>query len=358
MNTRYDLTQLGVTPELIQTFEAHAIAGLHLGRVGAQYRGGYVLLAECGELLATAPGRMRREPGALPAVGDWVAFEPLPEGKSIVRAILPRRSKLSRAQRDANERQRAASEQVLAANIDLVFVVSALAGEFKLRRIERYLAAAWESGASPVVVLTKSDLCDDVPALVAEAETVAIGVPVYPISSTSGEGLADVRALLSAGVTAALIGSSGVGKSTLANRLLARAAQDVQEIRSDGRGRHTTTHRELFLVPGGGLILDTPGLRVLEVWDGEGLGEAFADVDELALECRFNDCRHESEPDCAVRSAIEAGALDPARLGSYRRLEAETAYLARRDDKRLQSEERRKYRVLSRDMRAGQRSGR
>lgn len=324
------LEDLGWTAERSLEFEPYARAGLEPGRVGIQHRGGYVLLtARRGELRAEASGKLRRE--ALPAVGDWVAYEFLPEGKGLVHAILSRTSTFSRAHRNPERKAtHAASEQVIAANVDIIFVVSSLAGDLNLRRLERYLATAWESGADPVIVLTKLDICDEAPALLSKVEAVARGVPVLPVSNVTGEGIDEVRRLLRRGVTAALVGSSGVGKSTLVNTLLGYEAQAVQDTRADGRGRHTTTARRLFAVPGGGWLLDTPGLRVIEPWKGEGIETAFSDIEELAASCRFRDCRHESEPGCAVREALATGRLDVERYESYCRLERETTSSARK----------------------------
>ena len=346
------LEALGWTAERSSEFEPHAAAGLAPARVGIQYRGGYVLFTAAGELRADASGKLRRE--GLPAVGDWVAYELLPEGKGLVHAILPRTSKFSRAQRDlARKTVQAAGEQVIAANVDVVLVVSDLVGDLSLRRLERYLVAAWQSGADPVVVLTKLDLCDDAAPLAAEVESVTAGVPVVMVSNVTGEGVEDIRRLLTGGRTAALVGSSGVGKSTLVNRLLGHEAQAVQETRADGRGRHTTTSRRLFPVPGGGLLLDTPGLRVIEPWEGEGEGfdAAFGEVAALVAACRFSDCRHETEPGCAVRDALAQGRLDPERYESYVRLERETAFLARKGDKAAESAERKRWKAMTREYR-------
>lgn len=321
------LEALGWDAGRAEELAPYAAEGLLPGRVGVQHRGGYVLFVPGGELRADAAPRLRRE--GLPAVGDWVAYEQRPEGTGLVRAILPRRTAFTRARRDLGSPGAAATEQVIAANVDVILIVSALVGDHSVRRLERYLAAAWESGAEPAVVLTKADLCDDVAGALAEARAVAPGVPVHAVSNVTGEGLDAVRARLAENRTVALVGSSGAGKSTLVNRLLGRAAQEVRETRADGSGRHTTTARRLFLVPGGGLILDTPGLRVVEPWQGEALDAAFPEVEELAAGCRFSDCRHESEPGCAVRAAIADGRLDPARLEGYLRLERETSSLAR-----------------------------
>ena len=259
-----------------------------------------------------------------------------------IHAVLPRRTCFSRTGVAVTE------EQILAANVDTVFIVTALGHDLNPRRLERYLATAWESGADPVVVVTKTDLYDDVPARLVELEAVSLGVPLLPISNLTGEGVDGLRGWLTNGRTVALLGSSGVGKSSLANRLLGDERQDVREIREDGRGRHTTTHRELFVVPSGGLLLDTPGMRALELWDaGDGVSGAFADVEEAAARCRFSDCGHETEPGCAVRAALEAGTLDPERVASYDKLQRELAFVERKQDKRAAAEERRRWRAVS-----------
>jgi ribosome biogenesis GTPase len=238
---------------------------------------------------------------------------------------------------------------VLAANVDIVFIVTSLNDDLNLRRLERYLILARESGAQPVVLLTKSDLSEDVPAAVSAVESIAFDVPVHPLSSLTGEGLDDVRAHLRPGVTAALLGSSGVGKSTLVNTLAGEELLATREIRDDGMGRHTTTRRELVQLPGGALVIDTPGMRELQLWVAdEGLEEAFEDVTSLFDLCRFSDCSHDSEPGCAVKAALEDGSLAPERWESYLKLEAEMAHLERRLDKRAASEERKRWKALSR----------
>ena len=241
---------------------------------------------------------------------------------------------------------------MLAANVDVVLLVAGLDGDFNLRRLERYLATAWESGAQPAIVLSKADLSEDVEAAVAEAESVAVGVPVHPVSCVTGEGVEELRAYLTDNRTVALLGSSGVGKSTLVNRLLGEELQVTKEIAEDGRGRHTTTSRQLIRLPGGALLVDTPGLREIQLWDAdEGIQEAFADVDELAADCRFNDCAHMREPGCAVQEAIHAGRLPRERLQSYRALQRELRRLALKQDARLRSEERKKRVAVARSRR-------
>jgi ribosome biogenesis GTPase / thiamine phosphate phosphatase len=307
------------------------------GRVSAQHRGEYDVLAEAGELRAQVSGRLRHEASSgadLPAVGDWVALR-----DQTIHGVLPRRSaflrKVAWSQTEA---------QVLAANVDTVFVLTGLDDDFSPRRIERYLTLAWESGATPALVLTKADLCLDPSALLLEAEQVALGVATHVVSNVTGEGLDELAPYLAPAKTVALLGSSGVGKSSLANRLLGGEVQATKELAGDGTGRHTTTARELFRLPGGALLVDTPGLREIQLWSAdEGIQDAFADVDELAAGCRFNDCAHMREPGCAVQAAIDEGRLPRERLQSYRALQRELKRLAMKQDARLRSEERKKW---------------
>ncbi len=309
--------------------------GLVPARVVAAHRGAWeVALGRTEDPLeARATGRLRHDagPAELPVVGDWVAVDARPdEGSATVHAVLPRRTQLRRrAPADYG-----APFQVLAANVDIVLVATSLNRELNPRRVERYLATAWESGARPVVVLTKVDLArDPVEVAVAEAqlEEVAVGVPVVATSAISGQGIDAVRAFLAAGRTVALVGSSGVGKSTLANALLGERRLLVREIREDdARGRHTTVGRQLVALPDGeGLLLDTPGLRELGLWDdGAGLDLAFADVVAAAESCRFTDCRHEGEPGCAVRTALDDGLLGADRIEGWRKLAREERFRA------------------------------
>ncbi len=340
----YALEDLGWSDRLATAFQPHSVGGLVPARVAVQHRGAYVLYSELGELRATVAGRLEHDAagaGDLPAVGDWVAVAPrVQERTATIQAVLPRHTKFSR-----KVALTAAAEQVLAANVDTVFLVTSLNEDLNLRRVERYLALAWESGAQPVVILTKTDLCADVELRVLEVEGVAFGVPVHPISNLTGDGLDLVRSYLLPGKTVALLGSSGVGKSTLVNTLAGADLLAVKEIReSDGEGRHTTSHRQLVLLPEGGLVLDTPGMRELQLWESsDGLGETFADVEELAAQCRFSDCAHRTEPGCAVQAALENGTLEFGRWASYRKLQRELAHLERRLDKRLQSEDRKRW---------------
>jgi ribosome biogenesis GTPase / thiamine phosphate phosphatase len=315
------------------------------GRVSAQHRGEYDVLTERGELRAHVAGRLRHEASSgedLPAVGDWVALR-----ETTIHAVLPRRSaflrKVAWSQTEA---------QVLAANVDTIFVVSGVDDDFSVRRLERYLTLAWESGASPVVVLTKADLCADPLARLLEAEQVAVGVPAHVVSNMTGEGVDELEAYLAPAKTVALLGSSGVGKSSLANRLLGGEVQATMELAADGTGRHTTTTRQLLRLPTGALLVDTPGLREIQLWSADdGIQEAFADVDELAADCRFNDCAHMREPGCAVQAAIDKGRLPRERLQSYRALQRELRRLAAKQDARLRSEERKQRAAFARSLR-------
>jgi ribosome biogenesis GTPase len=329
----HHLTAWGWDAARAQAFAPHAAEGRSPGRVLTATFGAYVVGSADGERLTTVvPSLLRAATDArdLPAVGDWVALEAVSDDGSglgpRIAAILERRTAFVR-----HAPGEGLDVQVLAANVDTVFIVMALTRDFNLRRLERYLGAAWSSGALPVVVLNKADLCPDLEAARRRVETVAIGVSVRIVSAVDGIGLADLLPHLAAGRTVALLGSSGVGKSTLVNALLGEERQLVHSTREDDeRGRHTTTSRELLQLPGGAIVLDTPGLRSLALWDDEGIERAFADIEALAAACRFNDCTHDREPGCAVRSAIEAGELPGARLESRRKLERELHALERR----------------------------
>lgn len=350
-NSMDELTRLGWDESFAEAAAEWVEQGFEPGRVAVEHRGAYTVFTAAGSVEAALPGKMRFEAGdrgALPAVGDWVMLERTPGGgRAVVRAILPRRSHFSR--KVAGE---TTEEQVLTANIDTVFLVSALNQDKNPRRIERYLALAWASGATPVIVLTKADLCDDVWEAIAEIGAVAPGVNVHAVSIITDEGFDELRSYFKGNRTVSLLGSSGVGKSTIVNRL-SGADMKVQEIREDGKGRHTTSHREMTLLPEGGIIVDTPGMRELQMWEaGEGLDTAFADVTAYAAECRFNDCSHVSEPGCAVKTAIASGELSEERLDSFKKLERELAFLERKVDKRLQREEVRKWRKLNADARS------
>ncbi len=318
------------------------------GRVVSEHKRMYRLRTEGGELLAELSGKLRYEAlerGELPAVGDWVAASARPEeGRATIHAVLPRTSKFSR-RAAGNE----TTEQIVAANVDTVFLVSSLNPDFNPRRLERYLLLAWESGANPAIVLTKADLCPDPTPYLEQARAIGLGVPVHAVSAETGDGMDAIRGYVSDGRTAALLGSSGVGKSTLANAMLGEARLAVSGIREDdARGRHTTTHRELFALPTGGLLIDTPGMREMQLWDvGQGLSETFEDVVAVAARCRFADCRHEREPGCAVREALRDGTLPEGRYRNYRKMEAEAAHAARKESARLQAAKKQQYKAIS-----------
>jgi ribosome biogenesis GTPase / thiamine phosphate phosphatase len=343
----WTLENLGWTSALATHFEPFARRALAAGRVSVVHKDLYGVYAPEGELWAEVSGRLRHRSTShadQPATGDWVAIQPRPaEGRATIHAVLPRRSLFSRKAAGA-----ATAEQAVAANADTVFLVSGLDRDFNVRRLERALVLAAESGALAVVVLTKSDLCDDPSARKAEVERIAPAVPVLVISAVMGEGLAAVSTYAGPGLTVALVGSSGVGKSTLVNRLLGRDAQATAEVRArDGRGRHITTRRELIPVPGGGWIIDTPGLRELQLWaDEQALPAAFADVDALRADCRFRDCRHESEPGCAVLAALADGRLPAERFASFVKLRKEVRHLALRQDAWARQVENRRIRSL------------
>jgi len=343
------LAHLGFGPALAAEFEPYEETGLAPGRVAVEHRGALVLLTGEGEVWAGVPGRLRHRaasPIDLPAVGDWVAYRRGgPDDRAVIEAVLPRRTAFVRKTAGFET-----VEQVVAANVDVVFCVTSLVDDLNARRLERYLTMAWESGAEPVVVLTKADLCTKIDAAVAHVSGVTFGVPMHVVSAVTGDGLEELEAHVAGGRTATLVGSSGVGKSTLVNRLCGAERLATAAIRSDGRGRHTTTHRELVTLTGGGCLIDTPGMRELVLWDAEeGLDRAFEDLDELAQQCKFRDCEHRTEPGCAVREAIRTGALDPARLESFRHLQRELRYLEIRHDARARSEERKRWQATGKE---------
>jgi ribosome biogenesis GTPase len=342
-----ELEALGWDAFFAEPFEEYESEGLVPARIAVAHHGAYSMLAEQGPLGGLAAGALEERP----VVGDWVAADVVPgERKAIIRAVLPRRTAFVR-----KEAWRRVVAQVVCANVDVVFLVCGLDGDFNVRRLERYLTAAWESGARPVIVLTKSDLAGDLAACVGEAEAVGFGVAVYAVSNVSGEGLDELEGELAPGRTVALLGSSGVGKSTLINRLLGFDRLKTGGLRRDGRGRHTTTHRELVQLPSGVILLDTPGMRELQLWaDEDSLDEAFADVAELAAQCRFSDCAHETEPGCAIRAALAEGTLPVERFESHRKLQRELRALAIRQDARLRSEQRKRWRQLHRARRVSE----
>lgn len=331
----------GWSEALRQDFTEFEAQGLSPARVIVQQRGRYRLMGEGGELDAELSGKFAfdADEGDYPVAGDWVAMsDRADEGTATIRGVLPRRTQFVR-----KAAGRASRPQVVAANVDVALLVASLNGDLSPRRMERYLAAAWESGAVPFIVLTKADACTHVAEHVAAFERVALGVPVHAVSALTGDGLNAVATAIGPGRTAVLLGSSGTGKSTLVNALAGKALMVTQAIRaSDDTGRHTTTHRELVLLPSGALLLDTPGMRELGLWGAEdGLSSAFEDVEELAAACRFTDCSHSNEPGCAVQAALAEGSLPDERWQSYGKLQRELAHEARKTDWHAREAERR-----------------
>jgi len=303
-------------------------------RVTRQDTSGYQLLAENGQLVGTLTGKLRYAAASkadLPTVGDWVLAKPLDNepDKVVMQRLLQRRSSFSRKEAGLK-----IDEQILAANIDTIFIVCSLNDNFNLHRIERYLLLGWDSGATPVILLSKSDLCSDLDKKIDAARTIAMGVDIQPVSALTGDGIEDLKRYLGKGKTVALLGSSGVGKSTIINRLLGFERFETNDVRNfDDKGRHTTTFREMVIMPEGGLIIDTPGMRELQVWaDETSLSQSFDDVESLAGRCKYRDCAHQNEPGCAVKEAIEAGTLERDRLRSYLKFQRELKHLAAQQD--------------------------
>jgi len=344
-----DLTTFGWCEFFETNSRSYAGNGYSFGRVALEHKGFFRVYTQDGEVLGKISGKLRHDVvnrSDLPAVGDWVVIRSRPEhGKVVIHAVLPRRTSFVR--KIAGSRT---EEQVVGANIDTVFLLTSLNQDFTLRRIERYLIVAWESGAKPIIILSKADLCDHVADAIIEVQAIARGVPIHAISIVTGSGLQEIAQYFQPGQTVALLGSSGVGKSTLINHLAGVDHLKVQSVRErDDRGRHTTTHRELVSLETGGLVLDTPGMRELQLWDGdESLELVFADIEVLAGHCFFGDCHHQDEPRCAVREALEAGTIDIGRYQSYAKLQKELKYQARRRDKLSAIVEKKRWKKLSR----------
>ncbi|MGA7936246.1 MAG: ribosome small subunit-dependent GTPase A [Kovacikia sp.] len=347
------LNSLGWSSFFAASFEPYCQQGFEVGRVAIAHRNTYLLYTEQGEVSAAVTGKFRHQVTGtqdFPAVGDWVVIRVQEaENQATIHALLPRKSKFSRKIAGGTT-----EEQILATNVDTIFLVSGLDHDFNPRRIERYLLLTWESGANPVIVLNKADLCDRVNQRIAEVEAIAAGIPIVILSATHRQGLDALHPYLSLGQTIALLGSSGVGKSTITNQLKGEDIQAVQSVRqNDSRGRHTTTHRELFLLPSGGLIIDTPGMREIQIWSGEeSLPETFADIDALTGKCRFRNCQHQQEPGCAIQQALAAGTLDDSRFVNYQKLQRELSYLARRQDQRATLTEKERWKKIHKELKS------
>lgn len=351
------LKELGWDEYFDKEFRKAGIPDTVPARVTSQHKDLCTIHGEQGELSATVSGRLRHltETGyRYPVVGDWVVIKPQPdEKKAVIQAVMPRKSSFSRQASGGRQRLSGgpAQEQVVAANIDTVFLVSGLDGgrNLNLRRLERYLTLAWNSGARPIIVLNKADLCPNIEPVVNEAEGIAADVPVHAVSAKEKTELDAIRGYLTTGYTGALLGPSGVGKSAIINALLGTERLQVGAVReSDREGRHTTTSRELILLPGGGAVIDTPGMREIQLrGDEEGLRDAFEDIEQIARRCRFSDCRHDSEPGCAVIKAIENGVLLPARFDNYMRLQRELRHQAAREEYSANHEEKLRWKKIA-----------
>jgi ribosome biogenesis GTPase len=352
------IKQYGWSDLLAAAFAPHARAGHTPGRVIQQQRDGYLVITDQGELRAKASGRLLHEAKEIghPAVGDWVALSQAPQERTAtIHAILPRSTAFVRRAAHSSR-----GLQIIAANIDVAFVVTSMNADLNPRRIQRYLAAAWQSGARPVVVLTKSDLCDDPQAQVAEIAALATDCPVLMVSAQQGLGLDALLAQVKPGETCVLIGSSGVGKSSLVNAFLNEDRMATQAIReADDQGRHTTSHRELILLPDGGMIVDTPGIREVGLIDAEeGVSTVFEDIERLPQDCRFSNCSHANEPGCAVRAALESGVLDPDRWAHFQKLKLELSAVEDKAERVAKDAERRRLAGLQKHYRATKKNDR
>lgn len=333
------LLELGLSDEILNEFKNYCDSG-YLGRVIAEYRGLYKVATELDDILAKVSGRFinaTEATSSYPAVGDWVIVDRTLKhtGEGIISNVMPRKSSVSR--KVAGQRT---DEQIIASNIDYLFICMSINNDFNLRRLERYITIGWNSGAIPVIVLTKIDLCNDLDNIKNQIENIAMGIDLLYVSSFDGQGMEDINKYLVKGKTIAFIGSSGVGKSTLINYLFGEEKMLVSSIREDdNKGRHTTTHRELIVIKDKGIVIDTPGMREIQLLeDIEGINDSFSEIIDLAKECKFTDCKHLNEPGCAVKKAIDEGSILNERLGSYNKLIKEAKYIERKNDIKAQQE--------------------
>jgi ribosome biogenesis GTPase len=341
------LESIGYSPFFAGQHERLGRPELVPARIAAEGRGNYRLLG-CRASIGELRGRLLHEAdsGERPVVGDWVLVAD-DDDRAVIHHVMERRTAMSR--RAAGSKT---DIQVLAANVDLFFIVTSANRDFNIRRLERYLAAVLDSGARPAVVLNKIDVGEDVDGMFEEIESIGVGIPILKVSALTGDGLDELRGLIEAGMTFAFIGSSGVGKSSLINRLLGKEIQSVRDIRKDGKGRHATTRRELIEVPEGGVLIDTPGMREMGLIEDEGgVDEVFNDIAALAEKCRFRDCKHQGEPGCAVTAAVETGELDERRLASYHKLQREIAAARRRRDPVHAGRSKRRWKPVSKAIR-------
>ncbi len=342
-----DLNKLGWNAYQKKHLKSFSQQGSDVGRICSENKNSYFLLSEYGELFATVSGKFRNNSVGredYPAVGDWVVFEKIEnEDKAVIHKVLPRKSKFSR-----KIAGNATQEQILASNIDTVFIVSSLNYDFNPRRIERYLTMVWDSGAKAVIVLTKSDLCNNLDDILYQVEAIAFDTRMHVISNTLNQGIEVLKLYLQEGSTVALIGSSGVGKSTLTNKLMGNEIIETDTLRKNiEKGKHTTTTREMYILPDGGLIVDTPGMRELQLWDVDnGLNQYFDDIETIAENCRFSDCKHDTEPGCAVKDAISKGLLDKGRLKNYFKMKNELDFLSKRQTQKASQIEKEKWKDI------------
>lgn len=343
------INELGWNTALQEEWNTIALTEWTAGRVITLSHELFKVMTNNGEWIGSLPGSYNYDATFdYPAVGDWVAIEQLPgESRGLIRHVMKRRSQFVR--HGAGLETKA---QVVASNIDFAFLVMSCNDDFNIRRLERYLVSSWDSGAQPVVVLTKSDLIDEQMRLNMELKVneAAFGVPLIFVSNQTGEGISDLQELVQPNFTAALLGSSGVGKSTLVNSLLNADKMKTNTIREDdSKGKHTTTHRELIVLPSGGIVVDTPGMRELHLWsrdESDGVSKSFSDIESLFSSCKFNDCRHQTEPGCAVKAALEEGTLSQPRYNSYLKLQRELAYVKKKEVEKAHILEKKKTQTI------------